>query len=677
MPSTTNNTANNTALPQPIVVQVGDDDLDTALTREWLLTNRIGAYASSTVVGCNTRRYHGLLVAAAMPPVQRIVALSTVMEELDVGGVIYKLATNEFAESFSPRGVCHLREFVNDQAVRFHYSVGDAELIKEVILAEKTNAVAIRYTLRGGSGVLRLEPFTPLRDYHHLRTADAPLVFELEPNGVVVLNRKYPEHTVFMGAAEAEFVPSPDWWHKFHYRVDISRGQDGFEDLYTPGWFVYELADGQSCQFTACLDEPVQLDFATTLERRRSRAAELAAGVGPEADELTRRLAVASDAFVVERSFPNAQASLTILAGYHWFADWGRDAFISLPGLLLTTGRFRDAEKVFRTFADSISEGMLPCRFDDYSRSAHYNSIDASLWFIIAAERYLAAGGDDGFWRSVLMPAANSVLSGYQAGTRFDIRADADGLLTGGSRDTQLTWMDAKLGDEVITPRHGKAVEINAMWHSAHRIMAERCRKHDRKLADTYASRAEIIASAFAGQFWNSQAGCLYDCIGEHVLDDTIRPNQIFAVSLPHCPLTHEQQASIVHVVGTHLLTTMGLRSLSPEDPRYRSKCGGSWESRDRAYHQGTVWAYLMGPFIEAYLKVEGDKLLTLAQANDYIQALEPHLHEAAIGFVNEIFDGDAPHAPRGCVAQAWSVAELLRAKQLLAEYSRKLAAEI
>ncbi len=668
----------NTALPRPIVVQVGDDDLDTALTREWLLTNRIGAYASSTVVGCNTRRYHGLLVAAAMPPVQRIVALSTVMEELDIGGVTYKLATNEFAESFSPRGVCHLREFVNDQAVRFCFSVGDAELVKEVLLAEKSNAVAIRYTLRGGNGVLRLEPFTPLRDYHHLRTADAPLVFERTPSGVTVLNRKFPEHSLIMTAAEAEFLPSPDWWYRFHYRVEIVRGQDGFEDLYTPGWFVYELADGQSCQFTACLDEPVQVGFATTLERRRSRAEELAAGVGDNADEFTRRLAVASDAFIAERSFPNSPPSLTILAGYHWFADWGRDAFISLPGLLLTTGRLKDAEKVFRTFAASISEGMVPCRFDDYSRSAHYNSIDASLWFIIAAERYLAAGGDESFWRGVLMPAANSILSSYQAGTRFDIRADADGLLTGGSRDTQLTWMDTKLGNEVITPRHGKAVEVNALWHCAHRIMAERCRKYDRKLADAYASRADMIASAFCRQFWNSQAGCLYDCIGEdeQFLDDTIRPNQIFAVSLPHCPLTAEQQASIVHVVGAHLLTPMGLRSLSPEDPRYRSRYGGSWESRDRAYHQGTVWAYLMGPFIEAYLKVDGDKLLTLAQANDYLNAFEPHLHEAAIGFVSEIFDGDAPHTPRGCVAQAWSVAELLRAKQLVAEYSRRLAAK-
>ena len=642
-------------------------NLDELLGREWLLSNRIGAYASSTVVGCNTRRYHGLLVAATAPPMGRRVMLATATQRLTIAGDSFDLGTNEFPDAFSPRGFEHLAEFRNDGAATFVCRVGDVEFIKQVILADTANAVAIRYTVRGAPATLEVTPLVACRDFHRLRSASDThrMTFDHVPGGVRVEDRAAPGHSLCLLGEDAAFEVGPQWWYSFLYRTDIARGQDGSEDLYTPGVFRFELADGGTCQLTASVGEPATIDFETALRRRRDRLAGLAASVGPGADRSTRSLAGATDAFVVRRPSAHADAA-TILAGFHWFADWGRDAFIALPGLLLSTQRFDLARQVFRTFADRIADGMIPNRLDDYSQAAHYNSIDASLWFIIAAERYLAATGDMRFWRDTLLPAAETILQAYREGTRFDIRADADGLLAGGSPKTQLTWMDAALGDEIITPRHGKAVEINALWYAAHRILAERLAGSDARAAGRYAEWADLIAPTFERVFWNEQAGCLYDCVHQDDPDRSIRPNQIFAVSLPHSPLPPERQAAVVRVVTAKLLTPMGLRTLAPADRRYRGRYGGSWESRDRAYHQGTVWAWLIGPFIEAYLKVECNRPLAVEQCRRWLAAFDAHLEQAGLGYISEIFDGDSPHHPRGCIAQAWSVAEVLRAKLLV-----------
>ena len=662
-------------LPPPMEFTYRRQDLDTLLSKEWLLPNRIGAYASSSVLGCNTRRYHGLLIASASPPVDRIAALATVMEQVQVGQTSVDLATNEFADAFSPRGMEHLAVFVHDIAPHWVYRVGDLEIIKEVMLAEAANAVAVRYTARGGVATLRVWPFATLRDYHILRKVHQPsqMTFEGQDDGIVVHDRQGPAHTLCLRVSEGRFEARPQWWYRFLYRQDIARGQDGFEDLYTPGCFVCVLAEGASVQLTASLDEPLVVDFDATVQARRRRLVELAGAAGPGADESTRRLAMATDAFPVQRAFPGTSSQATILAGYPWFADWGRDAFIALPGLLLSTGRFAQARGVFRTFSEHLSGGMIPNRFDDYSNTAHYNSIDASLWFIIAAERYMAATGDRGFWHDLLMPTAHAILTAYRNGTRFDIHADADGLLAGGSPETQLTWMDVKLGDEPVTPRHGKAVEANALWYCAHRILAQRCEGVDAGLARHYTHLAELIAPAFVRAFWDQPQGCLYDCISEAGPDATIRPNQIFAVSLPHSPLLPQQQAQVLETVRRHLLTPLGLRSLSPSDSRYRRRYGGSWESRDRAYHQGMVWAWLIGPYVEALLKVEADKAKAVDEARRCLHAFDAHLHEAGLGSISEIFDGDAPHHPGGCTAQAWSVAEVLRAKLLVEQTARSI----
>jgi len=664
-------------LPASLTISGQERQLEDLLATEWLLSNRIGAYASSTVLGCNTRRYHGLLVAAGSPPVGRIVALATIMEEIVDGDTVYNIATNEFPGAFSPAGMVHLVEFHDDVAATFVFRLGEMQLTKRVLLAESKNATAIQYTLTGGDATLNLRPFAAMRDFHALRFAHLPhmMTFESAENGIIVRDRTNSQHSLYLTSQEADFRSDPQWWNQFLYRVDIARGQDGLEDLYSPGVFTCRLHDGRPVQFNASLDAPVAPGFDSTIRRRRERLAQLAGSLPDTADETVSRLAVAADAFIVKRDFRPAAGSATILAGYHWFADWGRDAFISLPGLLLTTGRFGLARQVFATFAGRLSQGMLPNRFDDHSPAAHYNSIDASLWFIIAAERYISATNDTTFWRDLLMPTAKAILEAYQAGTMFDIRADADGLVTGGSGDTQLTWMDAKVADRPVTPRHGKAVEVNALWHSAHRIMAERCAGADNALARHYADQADLIAAAFNRTFWNGRGEYLFDCVRDGEADESVRPNQILAVSLPHSPLSRDRQAAVLRIVTDKLLTPYGLRTLSPDDPQYRPRYGESVEDRDRAYHQGTVWPWLIGPYVEAFLKVHGESAETVRQAAQALGSFDDHLTEAGLGFISEIFDGDPPHRPRGCIAQAWSVAEVLRAKMLVLERSRHLAA--
>ena len=654
--------------PGPICVSVAGVEIAELLTKEWLIGNSLGAYSSSTAVGCNTRRYHGLLVAAANPPVGRISAVSTVMERVTIGDTSFELATNEFPDAFSPFGVAYLKEFRNEAAATFVFQLGRATFTKEIILADDANVAAVRYTLRGDSGALELRPFLALRDYHALRKVSQPHQMEhhTTADGVVVANGLAPEHTVHLTSSLGTFAPAGQWWYGFRYRVDIQRGQEGLEDLYTPGVFRDALREGRSHEFVAAFGGPGALDFADQVARRSARLASLRAAAGDEGDEFTCKLAEATDVFVARRDVPDQGPSATILAGFPWFTDWGRDAFVALPGLLLATKRFDLARQVFRTFAAYLSEGMIPNRLDDRSHEAHYNSIDASLWYIVAAERYLAATKDKAFWRDVLMPTSDTILRVHRTGTRFDIHADTDGLLAGGSGQTQLTWMDAALGDEVVTPRHGKAVEVNALWHSAHRIMAKRCVGLDNSLAGAYSDIARSIADSFNRKFWNAEARCLYDCIRSDGVDAAVRANQILAVSLPHSPLAAERRRCVVRVVIDRLLTPRGLRTLSAEDAGYRGRYGGSWESRDRAYHQGTVWAWLIGPLVEAYLKTENAKPFAVAQAAGWLDGFAEHLTEAGLGSVSEIFDGDPPHTPGGCFAHAWSVAELLRARQLV-----------
>ena len=662
---------NQHTLPEPISIACGGDAAEL-LAREWLLTNSLGAYASGAIAAANTRRYHGLLIATTQPPVGRIVALSCLMDRLVLpdgqgGRRGIDLSTFEFPDAFGPDCRAGLVEFRQGATVQFIYRLGAVELVKEIILAKNTNAVAIRYSLSGApGGALSIWPFAALRDFHSLRQeAGAEMTFGQIDGGVRIEDRHSGGRAlcVTVGPAGA-FHPHGQWWRRFRYRADIARGQEGLEDLYTPGWLDVPLTPEAPVQLTASLDGPVEVNFDATVERKRARLSQAVAALGPDASPTARRLAVAADAFVVSRERPAATPQKTILAGYHWFADWGRDTMIAVSGLLLETGRFHAALEVLRTFAQAVDEGMVPNRFDDYGGAPHFNSIDASLWFVIAADRYVRASGDESAWAGTLGGAVDRILHAYHDGTRFNIHADADGLIAGGDVDTQLTWMDAKCDGEPVTPRYGKCVEINALWHAALRIAAERCEDPDR--ADFYTAVADRAAKAFTRTFWNDSAGCLYDYVREEEVSDAIRPNQILAVALPHCPLPADKQLAIVEIVRRELLTARGLRTLAPSNRNYRGGYGVTWGQRDRAYHQGMAWPWLMGPFVEAYLKVHDFSATARSQAQQWLAAFDDHITVAGVGYISEIFDGDPPHAPAGCIAQAWSVAELLRAHQLV-----------
>ena len=658
----------NPSLPDPITIDCRQTSLEALTSMEWLVTNRLGSYASSTVLGAHTRRYHGLLVAATLPPVGRQVVLSQLREQVVVARKTYDLSTFLFPGAASPDGHERLMRFVNDTAPTWVFQFDGITVTRQLILAESANILAVRYKVDGADSVsLRVWPLAALRDFHALRRADQPhqITFTTEDGGVRVEDRHRQAESLWVAWKDATFVEGPQWWYQFRYPADIQRGQEGLEDLYTPGCFQWGAEPGRWTQLTAATESTGPIDFDVAVGTRRRRRAELVQAVGEQADDTTRRLAMACDDFLVTRSAPSGPSS-TVVAGYHWFGDWGRDSFIALPGLTLLTGRHDEARRVLDTFTHAIADGMIPNRFDDYGGSPHYNSIDASLWFILAVDRYLRATGDEDSWNQEFAGPVRSILQAYQNGTHFQIHADADGLIRGGSRDTQLTWMDVKFADQAVTPRQGKPVEINALWLEALHIMAERSSEVDDPSAEEYAAEAQRVARAFVEAFWYAQGGYLYDCIGETEPDRSLRPNQIIAVAMPHCPLSLDQQTRVVNVVIDRLLTPCGLRTLDSDDPRYRGGYGGSWESRDRAYHQGTAWVWPMGWLVQAYLKVHEFSDAARRQAADWLRPFDRHLREAGLGTVSEIFDGDAPHRPRGCVAQAWSVAELLRAKLMI-----------
>lgn len=644
-------------------------ELDDLLGLEWLRTNRYGAYSASTAAGCNTRRYHGLLVAATQPPLGRIVALSTVMERLYIHNQPFDLATNEFPGTFSPRGEMCLQEFRDDSAATFVYRIDRTTLVKRVVLSRKANSVAVHYRLLGPADRLVLRPLVALRDYHQLRHAHRPngMGFDAQDSAVTVHEPTFSAMPLHMEIRKGFFRSAPQWWYQITYRADAARGQDATEDLYSPGQFVWTPDTKRTCKFVASLGEPNNVSVKKTVRKRRKKHLRLLRKFPNDA--LSGHLASVAETFLVNR-VRHDEKGLSILAGFPWFADWGRDTFIALPGLLLVPGRRKLARRVLGLYAGEISRGMVPNRFDDYGRHPHYNSIDASLWFLLAVERYLASGAGvaDPFWADVLQPACIEILSSYREGTRFGIAAGEDELLTGGTGETQLTWMDAQVDGQPVTPRAGRAVECNSLWYCAHRALAERLADAGDSRSGIYHRMADRIGESFRRTFWNEAGGYLYDVVGENGGDASLRPNQIFAVSLPYSPLTPAQQRSVVQTVREALLTPRGLRTLAPSDPRYQGRYEGSWAERDAAYHQGTVWAWLMGAFVEAWLKIQTPEALPAAraEARTWLDGFGEHLAEAGLGSISEIFDGDAPHTPRGCFAQAWSVGEILRARWLV-----------
>lgn len=630
-------------------------DETAADAREWLVTNGIGGYAAGTISGALTRCYHGLLVAALDPPLGRTLMLVQLDATASYGGASFRLATHRrLATAPGPAGHLLLERFrLEGTTPVWTYALADARLELRIWMRPGHNTTYLRYRLLCAQEplTLHLAALVDHRD-HHGNTRAGPLACTVEPAPHGLRISAVPGAApLFLTSDRAHAVPALAWETGFLLAVEQERGLPHIEDHVRAARLTVTLAPGEQVLVAASAAPGASLDAEAMWAERAGYERALLARLGPDADPAVAQLALAADQFIVDRA-----GGKTVLAGYHWFSDWGRDTMIALPGLTLPTGRPEVAASVLRTFVRYVDQGMLPNRFTDAGEQPAYNTADATLWLFEALCAYHTATGDAALLRE-LFPALREIIAWHERGTRYGIGVDpADGLLRCGEGDSQLTWMDVRVQGWVVTPRHGKPVEINALWYHALRVMADFARRLGVPDA-TYEAAAERVAAGFA-RFWSDALGHCYDVIDTpHGHDPTLRPNQIIAAALPHSPLDAARRRAVVDVCARHLLTSHGLRSLDPRHPDYRGRYAGDVLARDGAYHQGTVWAWLIGPFALAHLRTYGDRAATRA----LLTPLLLHLGDAGLGTVSEIFDGDPPHTPRGCVAQAWSVAALLQ----------------
>jgi predicted glycogen debranching enzyme len=626
-------------------------DLSSSTSLEWLETNGLGGFSSSTIIGLNTRRYHGLLTAALNPPGGRVVLLSKVEETLVVNGRRYELSANQYPGVVHPRGFEYQESFRLEPFPVFVYRIDDMDVEKRVFMVHGENTTVIEYVLPGGQAELEVRPLIAFRDYHSMTHKNGAIDPAVDCEHGVASVKPYQGLPALFFAHDATALQATgDWYYNFEYVVERERGLDFREDLFNP--FVLRFS-GPAATIIASTKLHKAADAASLRDdeiRRRAAIAEAA----PSRRQLVQQLTSAADHFIVKRG-----ELKTIIAGYHWFTDWGRDTMIALPGLTLVTGRYQIARDILRAFAASVDQGMVPNRFTDTGEAAEYNAVDATLWFLEAIRAYTHYTGDYQFVREHLYETLKDIVRWHIQGTRYGIRVDSDGLLACGEPGVQLTWMDSKIGDWVVTPRTGKPVEIQALWYNAVRIMQDFAgRFADPHLEILLRELADLARKSFNGKFWNEETGCLYDVIDGADRDASMRPNQIFAAGLHYPVLTSDRARSVVDAIERDLLTPAGLRTLSPADSRYRPTYDGGVVERDSAYHQGTVWPWLMGPFVSAFLRVHGDR----ERAAALIEGFDEHLRTAGLGHISEIADGEYPHTPRGCIAQAWSTAELLRA---------------
>ncbi|BAU13650.1 glycogen debranching enzyme [Leptolyngbya sp. NIES-3755] len=638
--------------------------LPTSETREWLVTNGIGGFASGTIAGLLTRRYHGLLVAALKPPLDRTLLTTKLDESIRYGEDVYPLSTNRWADGIvGPHGYRQIERFFLDGTVPvWRYACSDALLEKRIWMQQGENTTYVHYQLQRATQPLTLtfKAFINYRDYHGSTSGNGwQMETDALDHGLQV--SAYPEATPFyLFCRGATLTPSHDWYYGFDLAIERERGLSDREDHLHIATFQATLYPGQSLTFVTSTESNPNLDGETALRSQRNHEQRLfdcwrldRVKQVETAPTWIRQLVLAADQFIVSRP-PNGK---TIIAGYPWFSDWGRDTMISLSGLTLATGRVEIARSILYTFAQYLDQGMLPNRFPDAEAIPEYNTVDATLWYFIAILDYYNAT-DDHDVLDDLFPMLSEIIDCHCRGTRYNIHLDsADGLLYAGEPGTQLTWMDAKVGDWVVTPRIGKPIEVNALWYNALRIIAKVARRIGKPYRE-YDAMAERVLARFE-RFWNPDTGYCFDVLDTPEGNDaSLRPNQIFAVSLPESPLTQNQQKGVVDACSRSLLTSYGLRSLDPRDANYRGRYEGNPLQRDGAYHQGTVWGWLIGAYAIAHHRVYGDP----AKAREFLEPMANHLRDQGLGSLGEIFDGDAPMMPHGCTAQAWTVAEVLRA---------------
>ena len=646
-------------------------DLRAAERREWLCVNGIGGFASGTIAGTPTRRYHALLVAALKPPLGRTVMAAGVHETVEYAGAEWPLFAARWVSGIvDPHGYRLIERFRLDGTTPvWTYACADALVEKCVWMEHGANTTHIRWrVLRAREPLtLRVKTLVNYRDYHATtRAGDWRMDVARVADGLRVIAFDGARPLLLL-APGADADAAHTWFRDFDLPRERERGLDHVDDELHAGTFRATLAPGAALTLTLSAEAAPAPDGDAAWQRRIEHESDVLARwtrAQPNADtapEWIRRLVLAADQFLVRRPLPDDPDGATVIAGYHWFGDWGRDTMIALPGLTLATGRTDVARKILMTFARFVDRGLLPNRFPDDGQAPEYNTVDATLWYFQAIRAYHAATGDDGLLKD-LYPTLESILAWHRQGTRYSIRQDpADGLLAAGEPGVQLTWMDAKVGDRVVTPRTGKPVEINALWYNALVAMTDFARRLRRPASDLDADAARV-AEGFE-RFWNARDGWCYDVLdGADGHDATLRPNQIFAVSLPATPLSPERRRAVVDACARHLVTSYGLRSLAPFDPRFVARYGGDQGARDGAYHQGAVWGWLLGPFALAHFAAYGDA----DTARSFLTPMADHLTDHGLGSIAEIFDGEPPFAPNGCIAQAWSVAETLRAWHVL-----------
>ncbi|MFO0608073.1 MAG: amylo-alpha-1,6-glucosidase [Polyangiales bacterium] len=643
-------------------------DLPAATAREWLVTNGLGGFAAGTVSGVATRRYHGLLVAALAPPRGRHVVVSHLDETLIVRDRTIKLAAHAFPDVVDPEGWRRVAGFALDPLPVWTLRAGSLVLERSVFMVRGANTTVVRYTLRESpAGVLlTVRPFGAFRDFHHHRKRDPSMKLDaaVDPDDPRTARwTPYSDWVTLTMRAPGVFAPSPSWWNDFVHAVEHERGLDDREDLATPGEWHLALAPGDTAYVALSVDGSIPYDLEAAEREERDRLTALA----PEGERDPRVAALhrAVDAYRVEKSDPPA-----LLAGYPWFEDWGRDTLIAFTGAYLVTGRFDEGKRLLAAFARYVDQGMLPNRFPDGGGGgADYNTVDAPVWFFHAARRYVQYTGDHAFATEVLRPALREVERWFRKGTRYNIHVGADGLVYAGGPGTQLTWMDARVGDTVFTPRHGAPVEVNALWHAGMLTLAWfaelACDAAD---AEAHRAAAAHTREGFRARFWCERTAYPYDAVRAHERDAAVRPNALYAVALPGELLDAEQRAAVLDRARRELLVPLALRTLSPTDPQYRGRYEGDPWSRDGAYHLGTAWPFLLGAYTSAvvrHARLSGDPgALEKARAEvlGLFEGLSDALGAQCVGHLAEIMEGDAPHRPVGCFAQAWSDCEALRA---------------
>lgn len=635
------------------------------IEREWVITNGIGGYCGSSIIGANTRKHHGMLIASLHAPVQRYMVLSKIDETVSFGTKEYSLAATQRPAGYQ-EGQKHLQTFEYDELPNYHYQTEEMFITKTLAFERERNTITVGYDIINGSKQAEIK-FTPLFNFreHGEKSEKADLDFNVEcsENQITLVHKKYGNYPVKFYFPEGKAGERDNKYdEEMEYQTEIDTGNTAIDCHFTPYDIKVEVKpyERKRISFICSIEEEFCKDAFENIDKERKRIQLLKENAGYD-DEFACSLVQAADQFIVNRKSTGYK---TIIAGLPWFTDWGRDTMIALQGLTLVTKRFKDARGILKTFAKYEKKGLVPNMFPDEGMEPIYNTVDASMWYFYSVYKYLEYTGEESdyeFVKSEIYHKLKEIIDGYKTGTDFSIYMDTDGLIHAGSGYDQVTWMDVRVGEWVVTPRHGKPVEISALWYNALKVMEQLAVKFGEP-SDEYASLADKVKASFNQKFWNEEKQCLYDVVDESGNDGKIRPNQIWAVSLPFTMLDRDKEKKVVESVISNLYASYGLRSLSPDDKEYIGEYKGRLHDRDAAYHQGTTWAFPLGGLVTAYVKVHDYSKESIEYAGKLLEPLKDHLMDGCIGSIAEIFDGNEPVISRGCYAQAWSVGEILRA---------------